>query len=50
MKDNLNRKSKIFPGKDGIWNIKVSIFYPALMFTRTLPSEIIKWKIKVVLN
>ena|GEM_PF-6366946 len=50
MKDNLNRKSKISPEKGLIWNIKVRLFYPALIFTRTLPSELVSWKIKVVLN
>jgi hypothetical protein len=50
MKDNLNRKPKVSPGKGAIWNIKVGIFYPALVFTRTVPSELINWKLKVILN
>jgi hypothetical protein len=50
MKENLNRKSQIIPDKGSIWNIKVRLFYPALIFTRTLPSELLSWKIKVVLN
>jgi hypothetical protein len=50
MKENLNRKRRFTPEKGSIWNIKVRLFYPALIFTQTLPSELINWKIKVVLN
>ncbi len=50
MKEDLNRKRRLIPEKGSIWNTKVRLFYPALIFTRTMPSELINWKIKVVLN
>lgn len=50
MKDDLNKKYRISIRKGAIWNVKVRIFYPALAYTRILPSELLSWKLKVVLN
>lgn len=50
MNYNEKENQKVAAGKTAIWNIKVAVFEPAMIFSRLLPAESKYWKLKVVLN
>ena len=49
MNDNEDKNQKV-AGKFAVWNLKVAIFEPAMIYNRLLPTETKYWKLKVVLN
>ncbi|WP_372947396.1 hypothetical protein [Mariniphaga sp.] len=50
MNSNEKNNQKVAAIRVAVWNIQVTVFEPAMILSRLIPSESKYWKLKVMLN